>query len=85
MRPLKGRRTIWLTLPALMSICGCSGPINVALIPPPADKLTCSAEPLAPADASPAEQVAYMIALRAAWWDCWSTVRWHKDWWEAQR
>lgn len=66
----------------LPAICAACTPSRPGLIPPPATRLTCSDEPLAPADATPAAQVAYMAALRDAWHDCWSTVLWHRDFWE---
>lgn len=74
----------------MMSGLSACGSVN-SLPRPPADKLVCASEPLAPArgemsDAAWAQAKAdYLTALWSAWADCHAMVLWHRDMWERMR
>ena len=77
---------------AIALTIGSSGCGHVKTLPPrPAsDRLTCADEPPVPALAADPvardnQKADYLTALWSAWADCWSVVRWHRDWWDAQK
>ena len=50
------------------------------MVKPPIEKLDCTGEPLVPPGAITDAMVAdYMIAQRAAWFDCHTKVEWLRD------
>ena len=74
-RPL----SLLLALPLALSLSAC-GNSKVRVVKPPIEKLTCAGEPLVPPGEITDAMVAdYMIAQRAAWFDCHTKVEWLRD------
>lgn len=72
-------RSLLLALPLALSLnaCGSSRP---QVVKPPIEKLECAGEPLVPPGAITDSMVAdYMIAQRAAWFDCHTKVEWLRE------
>lgn len=68
-----------LLLPACLSACASSKP-RVVVVTPPAERLTCKAEPAVPADITDRSTADYIISLADAGQDCRSAVGWLADW-----
>lgn len=72
-----------MMLPVLvfaLFLTACTSVRPATVTTPPAERLTCAAEPLAPANASDIEAARYIVALRGAWVDCSDAVAWLRDW-----
>ena len=93
MRPISARRMLLLSLttPWLLVSASCGEKVAVKATKPPARLLSCSGEPLAPImppkDGTEETQtvrdkltLAYVLAFRAAWGDCFSKVSGTKAW-----
>ena len=62
-----------------LALTACPGPVRV--VQPPPERLVCTAEPeaLTP-PITDADDVRYKLVLRAAWFDCFNSVAWLRDW-----
>ncbi len=78
-----GKRTLVLAsallLPACLSACASSKP-RVVVITPPAERLTCKAEPAVPVEITDRSTADYIVKLAGAGQDCRSAVGWLADW-----
>ena len=74
---MKGRMLLWAALPALLST-GC-GETRVERIKPPAERLTCAAEPV-PAGDTDKDVAQFIVDALAAGQDCRGAVDWLRDW-----
>lgn len=90
MKAISARRMLQKTAPILLltalAACG-PKPLAVA-VKPPAELLTCAGEPVAPELPGPGIErdrlvLAYVLAMRAAWGDCFSKVAGVKAWADA--
>jgi len=61
-------------------LTGCAKQVVVERISPPSEWLECKNEPPAPDIVTPDSTVAYMIDLRAAWFDCHDKLERVRDW-----
>lgn len=96
MRPTSARRMLPVIAMILSAphLASCGEKVHVKATKPPARLLSCSGEPLAPVlpprdgteateKARDALTLAYVLAFRAAWGDCFSKVSGTKAWSDA--
>lgn len=80
-----GRLRLTLTIPLLLVLTACGDKVHVKATKPPVELLTCADEPIAPQlparDGTPETDktrdmltLAYVLAWRAAWGSCRSSV-----------
>lgn len=71
-----------LMLAPLWALClpSCGPDVRVERIVPPAERLTCAAEPAPPAGDSDKEVAGFIVALLSAGADCRNALAWVRDW-----
>src|SRR3546814_11705663 len=78
--PSNHRKVIILLAPLAALCLSACGNSSVEAIKPPPEKLTCAGEPPVPEGAITDAVVGdYMVAQRAAWFDCHSTIDWLRN------
>src|SRR3546814_5435947 len=78
--PSNHRKVIILLAPLAALCLSACGNSSVEAIKPPPEKLTCAGEPPVPEGAITDAVVGdYMVAQRAAWFDCHSKIDWLRN------
>src|SRR3546814_5661483 len=79
--PICNHRKVIILLAPLAALClSACGNSSVEAIKPPPEKLTCAGEPPVPEGAITDAVVGdYMVAQRAAWFDCHSKIDWLRN------
>lgn len=69
-----------LAPPLLLFLPSCGNSVHVERITPPKERLTCAAEPAAPAGNSDKEVAQFLIDVLSAGRDCRNALAWIRDW-----